>query len=380
MKHPFLLFAICLVLTGTGFRHSQQWQWWDPASNAFPVLEGRAWPGQPGDPYGRLPAAAEKTVSADVWGLSHNSAGLYIKFSTNASDIVIRYTVLNSGSFAMYHMPATGVSGVDLYAIGCDGSWVWAPGLFSFGDTIEYRFTGLGADTAHPGREVEYRLFLPLYNTVTSLRIGVPEDASFRALPLSPKKPVVVYGTSIAQGACASRPGLAWTAILQRRLDRPLINLGFSGSGKLEAPVIDWINTIDARLYVLDCLPNLSASAGFTGDQVEALTARAVRTLRARHPSTPILLTEHSGGHPMRLIDTARRREFRRVNEAVESVFARLQSEGIRNIYLLKAAAIGLDINSTVDGIHPNDIGMQQYADAYDQCIRAILDERQTRH
>jgi hypothetical protein len=78
----------------------------------------------------------------------------------------------------------------------------------------------------------------------------------------------------------------------------------------------------------------------------------------------------------MRLIDTARRREFRQVNEAVERVFARLKAEGIRDVYLLKAADIGLDINSTVDGLHPNDIGMQQYADAYVKCITAILHKK----
>ena len=88
-------------------------------------------------------------------------------------------------------------------------------------------------------------------------------------MPLSMEKPVVVYGTSIAQGACATRPGLAWTAILERKLDRPLINLGFSGSGQLEKSVIDLMAEIDAKLYILDCLPNLTSGAGFTDDEVE---------------------------------------------------------------------------------------------------------------
>jgi len=44
-------------------------------------------------PYDRLPARAEKTVSPDVWNLSHNSAGLYIKFKTNAEELIIRYVV-----------------------------------------------------------------------------------------------------------------------------------------------------------------------------------------------------------------------------------------------------------------------------------------------
>ena len=71
--------------------------------------------------------------------------------------------------------------------------------------------------------------------------------------------PIVVYGTSIAQGGCASRPGLAWTNILGRKLDRPVINLAFSGNGKLEKELIELLSEIDASLYVLDCLPNLTS-------------------------------------------------------------------------------------------------------------------------
>jgi lysophospholipase L1-like esterase len=351
------------------------WEWWNPATNAFPVLEGQAWPKEVGSPYDRFPARASQTLNTNVWNISHSSAGLYCKFKTDAAEIVVRYTVQGKGSFAMSHMPATGVSGVDLYGLDHNGGWTWAPGTFSFGDTIEYHFSGLGADTVFAGRDCEYRLFLPLYNTVTWMQIGVPSGKHFAALPLQPEKPIVVYGTSIAQGACASRPGLAWTAILERQLDRPLINLGFSGSGKLEKPVIDLMNEIDAKLYVLDCLPNLSS--GFSGKEVEGRIREAVRMLQEKHPSAPILLAAHSGGNTGHFVDTARRREFQRVNGVLEATFARMKAEGVRNIYLLAGEDIGLDINSTVDGVHPNDIGMEQYAAAYERSIRTILHESQ---
>jgi hypothetical protein len=91
------------------------------------------------------------------------------------------------------------------------------------------------------------------------MKIGVPEDKNFSPLPLNKKKPIVVYGTSIAQGACASRPGMAWTAILGRRMNIPLINLGFSGNGKLEKEMLDLIAEIDAEVYILDCLQNMLA-------------------------------------------------------------------------------------------------------------------------
>lgn len=373
MRFLPIIASIFLTLAGDCQAQQEGRTWWDPAANAFPVLEGQAWPKEVGSPYDRFPARASQTLNPNVWNISHSSAGLYCKFKTDAAEIIVRYTVQNKGNFAMPHMPATGVSGVDLYGLDHNGKWGWAPATFSFGDTIEYRFSGVGTDTVFAGRDCEYRLFLPLYNTVTWMQIGVRPDNHFTALPLQLEKPIVVYGTSIAQGACASRPGLAWTAILERQLDRPLINLGFSGSGKLEPSVIHLMNEIDAKLYVLDCLPNLSS--GFPDKEVESRIREAVRMLQEKHPSVPILLAAHSGGNAGHFIDTARRHSFQHVNGVLEGTFARMKAEGIRNIYLLTGLDIGLDINSTVDGVHPNDIGMEQYAAAYERSIRAIVHE-----
>ncbi|MFQ8805637.1 MAG: SGNH/GDSL hydrolase family protein [Alistipes indistinctus] len=62
------------------------------------------------------------------------------------------------------------------------------------------------------------------------------------------------------QGACASRPGMAWSTILSRKLDYPLLNFGFSGNGTMDSVVLDELGKIDARMYIVDCLPNLRAS------------------------------------------------------------------------------------------------------------------------
>lgn len=292
MQKFLFTFTICSLLALLSKAQTpEQVKWWNPANNSFPVLEGQAWPNEVKNYYDRLPARAEKNVRKEVWDLSKNSAGLYIKFRTDAGKIEVRYGVSSKSNFAMPHMPATGVSGVDLYAIDYGGRWVWAPGKYHFGDTITYTFSNL-----EPGKEkndmpFEYRLFLPLYNTVSWLEIGIPEGKTFIPLPLSTKKPIVVYGTSIAQGGCASRPGVAWTAILERELNRPLINLSFSGNGKLEKPMIDFISEIDAEIYVLDCLPNLTNLAD---PELETKIRNAVSGLQSKHPAVPILLAEHS--------------------------------------------------------------------------------------
>ena len=152
----FIVLMVCFIQPFDSFSQNKiTYKWWNPASSSFPVIEGQAWPGEVKNPYDRFPARAEKTLNPNVWNISHSSAGLNIHFSTNASDIVVRYIVQNKGSFAMDHMPATGVSGIDLYAIDHNGKWVWAQGRFSFGDTIEYHFSNLEVDHVFAGRNCE---------------------------------------------------------------------------------------------------------------------------------------------------------------------------------------------------------------------------------
>ena len=69
----------------------------------------------------------------------------------------------------------------------------------------------------------------------------MPEEHSFSFRPAVQESPIVLYGTSIAQGACASRPAMAWANIVGRKLEHLLINLGFSGNGKLECEIIELI-------------------------------------------------------------------------------------------------------------------------------------------
>lgn len=372
MKCKFIPFAFIILLSSPVISQSTTFKWWNPAENNFSVVEGQAWPKEVKNFYDRLPARAEQTVRPDVWNLSKNSAGLYIKFNSNANEIIIRYIVQNKENFAMQHMPATGVSGIDLYAVTQGGKWVWAPGNYKFGDTIEYHFSNLEVDHDFKGRDCEFRLFLPLYNSVTWMQIGVPSNKNFIPSALTKEKPIVIYGTSIAQGGCASRPGLAWTNILERKLDRPVINLAFSGNGRLEKPVIDLINEIDASLYVLDCLPNV---VGLPNEELESRLTTSIKSLREKHPLTPILIVDHSLSGITGIIDTARNAICEKANKVSHAVFEKLNKDGMKWLYQLTNAEIGLDIDATVDGIHPNDVGMEKYAAAYAKSIQTIFHE-----
>jgi hypothetical protein len=269
-------------------------------------------------------------------------------------------------------MPATGVSGVDLYAKNNDGSRIWFKGSYSFGDTIRYHYKNIYPEKGNK-KDLEYQLYLPLYNAVEWLEIGVPEDASFKFLPQCKKKPVVVYGTSIAQGGCASRPGMAWTSILGRDLDRPVINLGFSGNGLLDKEVIDLITEIDAEVYILDCLPNLGINKNRTSEEVYEKIISSVKEIRTKHPDTPVLLVDHAGYGDGKS-NVKRLNAYTERNEINHKAFDKLRSEEIPEIYILTKGELGLDQNSFVDGSHPTDHGMIQYAQAYKKILFKIID------
>jgi lysophospholipase L1-like esterase len=341
---------------------------WNPAQSAVNALEGSAWPGDTAHFYRRLPAAAEAVVRKDVWDLSGNTAGLWLRFNSNSPTIIVRYK--STGARQLYHMPSTAVSGLDLYSHTIDGNWVWSMGKISFGDTTEYKFAGLDSVDQHvPNRE--YYLYLPLYNTVSWMELAVPAGHTLRPLPARSELPIIVYGTSIAQGGCASRPGLSWTNQLARKMDRPLVNLGFSGNGRLEKEVIDLIVTRPAATYILDCLPNCT---GMDSMEVRRRLLYAVSTLRAAHPTTPIIITEHDG-FTDEALHPGSRAPYQIVNRVARRLYDSLQSVKFPALLLLSKDAIHQSIETMVDGVHPNDAGMTQYANAYEQLLREVLHE-----
>ncbi|MCB0669792.1 MAG: SGNH/GDSL hydrolase family protein [Saprospiraceae bacterium] len=346
--------------------------WWNPAGHPVPVIEGQAWTGEAKSPYDRLPSRAEGQVRDAVWNLAGHNAGIMVRFRSNAEEIVVRYQV--AGNLEMNHMPATGVSGVDMYAIDHDGTWSWCRGQRSFGDTITYHFRGLSPNGPFHKYGSEFRLYFPLYNKVTWLEIGVAKETYFEPLPVRLQKPIVVYGTSIVQGGCASRPGMAWTSIVDRSLDHPLINLAFSGNGRLEKEVIELIAEIDARIYILDCLPNLTSSELYPDPEIARRIMESVKYLKQKHPETPILLVEHAG-YTDGPIMPGRQQAFERVNNVQRTTYSRLLQEGISGLHYLSHDELNLTIDDMVDGTHPNDLGMQHYADAYVEKLRKVLHE-----
>lgn len=364
MKTIKIFFILSLFLIGN-LNILAQYKWIKPLQESGDIVQGRYWGQELTGSYARLPEKAKSLVRKPLWDLSCQSAGLSIRFYSNAPEITVKYTV--SGGHAMPHMPATGVSGLDLYSTDCHGNKQWCAGQYSFGDTLVYRFRNLVYRNIH-SLGSEYQLFLPLYNEVTSLKIGTPESNTLSFIPVSAEKPIVIYGTSIAQGACASRPGMAWGNILQRSVESPVINLGFSGNGRLEKEMFGLLAEIDARLFIIDCMPNMTDDR--TASIVES-TLEGVKLLRLKS-AAPILLVEHCGYMNDRTSEVSKQ-SYIKSNQELRKAYDLLVKEAVPAIYYLTKEEIGLTMDSQVDGVHASDLGMQQYADAYLKKVNEIL-------
>ncbi|HKI20379.1 MAG TPA: SGNH/GDSL hydrolase family protein [Isosphaeraceae bacterium] len=276
-------------------------------------------------------------------------------------------------------MPATGVSGLDLYVKADDGRWRW----LGVGQPQENKTNTSTLASGLPEGRREFLLYLPLYNGVrppsrpfgcpsgvSSVELGVPEGRvvdKTAARTEGRRKPIVFYGTSITQGGCASRPGMVHTAILGRRLDRPVINLGFSGNGRMEPEMATLLADLDPAVYVLDCLPNMLAAE--VTERVEPF----VRTLRKAHPETPIVLAEDRLYSNGTVLPGPRKRNADS-HAALKMAYDHLLAGGIKGLYYLPGAVqLGDDGEGTVDGSHPTDLGFLRMADAFAPVLTEAL-------
>ncbi len=354
MKRLCFLGCLCIGLLGRSVPLFAQYAYHD--ASLFPVW-GKA-TSVTANRYVRLPDSLEQVSRPSLWKLAMNSAGLSVRFRSNSTAIAARWELLFDNH--MNHMTDTGVKGLDLYCL----------------EGEEWRFVNSARPQGKKNATVivssmepqdrEYMLCLPLYDGILSLEIGVDSLATL-ALPAIewPRrhKPVVFYGTSILQGGCASRPGMAHTHILSRWFNREMINLGFSGNGQLDMEIAPVIAGVDASVFVLDFVPNA------TVEQMEERMEAFYRVIRDRHPCTPILFVEDPVFTHTRY-DRRVAEEVKRKNETLHRIFAGMQEQGEKHIYLLSSERmIGTDGEATVDGVHFTDVGFLRYA----ELLREVL-------
>ena len=313
--------------------------------------------------YSRLPLSYKEKLRPEVWNLSLHSSGIAIRFTTNSSTIDLKWKTGNNTHFP--HAAETLIKGVDLYCMQ-NGKWFFA-GVGKPYDPEYNQYTLVkGMDTTMK----EFMLYLPMYETVDSIFIGIEPGAEIRK-PLKSGfrnlKPIVFYGTSITQGASAMRPGMAYTSLIERHLNIETINLGFSGNGKLENELAGIMANIDASCYVIDCGGNLTPALALER------TMPFIKYLRQRTPTVPILLVENlffTHGRFNKSIWPS----IDSINVAFKDAFTTLKKEGMKDLYYLPAEKlIGSDGEGTVDGAHLTDVGFMRIADEMEEQLRKIL-------
>ncbi len=296
--------------------------------------------------YDRLPISYKQIVRKPVWELSKSSAGLSIRFLSNSTNIKVKWDILNNTK--MSHMAETGIKGVDLYFKN-DKKWQYVNTAKPYGKKNE---ASLVSNMTNDMRE--YKMFLPLYDGVVNIEVGIDSNSIIKKSIKNEHKPIVFYGTSITQGGCASRPGMVHTNIISRKLNVDCINFGFSGNGRMEQSIGELISEINASLYVIECLPNMNQN------QVTNRTIPLVKIIRKKHPVTPIIFVENFIYKQMSL-DKKMRDIISNKNSALKVEYNKMKENDIKNIYYLKSEdALGSE--GTVDGVHFTDLGYMNYA------------------
>lgn len=319
-----------------------------------------------GDNYRRLPDQYKNIVRPVVWNLSRHSAGINIRFQTNSPEIWVKWELEKFSQKA--NMTDIGSSGLDLYCW-IEGVWQYVNSGVPKGKKNE---TVLIQDMQ--SGQKEFMINLPLYASVTQLEIGVLKGSEILKGDLIMKdSPIIFYGTSITQGASASRPGMAYPSIISRKLNIETVNLGFSGNGKFESSIGQVLCDYKSQLLVLDCTPNSSPQI------IRENALDLIRQFRQCHPDVPILMVESI----IREYSYFRQTDssvfgssgyIKEQNQALNEVFKQGQEMEIKQLYYLEAEnLIGKDHEATVDGTHLSDLGMKRIAMKFQTEIIKIL-------
>jgi len=345
--------------------------------------------------YTRIPTYLKDSIRQELWDRGLNSAGIGIRFATNSKRIGVRYNL--HSNFHMAHMADTGIKGTDLY-IWCpeeegkkssflrsasddrqsrarssrsskssSGHWAYVNTNRPTKDSIQSKVYVENMD----GEMHECMIYLPLYDGVNWIEIGVDSDAVLTQPMLdNPRKKmrIVNYGTSIMHGGCASRTGMAATNIMQRELNVEMVNLGVSGEGKLVYPMARAMAEMeDVIAYVIDPVPNC------TQMMCDTLTYDFIRIIRNARPRVPIIMVE-GPMYPYAKFDSYFREYLPAKNEAFRKNYEKLKAEGDENLYYVTCEGLtGPDEEGTVDGIHLTDLGFRAYADKLEEVLREVL-------
>ncbi|MCF6297643.1 MAG: SGNH/GDSL hydrolase family protein [Flavobacteriaceae bacterium] len=313
--------------------------------------------------FRRLPLNPDWKIREEVNHLANQTAGGQLRFKTNSNKIFLKVELAERSG--MYHMPATGQSGFDLYVKENEIQRYLETTRFPH-DTIQYQQEFKVGET---NKMQEFIFNFPLYNGVKSVSIGVEKNSLIeKPSSFTQSGKIVIYGTSITQGGCVSRPGMVYSNILSRKLDTEFVNLGFSGNGRGEPELANIINQISGmKLIILDYEANANKT-------IQKTIYPFVDILRKKYPKIPILIMSKT--RYARAIDGSDAYKTLISNRDFQKkLVVERKNNGDSNIYFLDGSTVlGEDYyECTVDGSHPSDLGSYRIAQALLKKIKEIV-------
>ena len=378
----------------------------------------------------RMPSSAQRELDAAKWRLSTLPVGAWLQFESNASDIIVSWSLayclgaadpayakacrLNQhdvrcqGCYASgADRTATGCSGWDLYAYDPSmrrwrsvmaakqfwpaSTWVQSNGNATFVQTV----SGIAPPMATlPVRK--FRIYLPTANGLRRGSLSVSHGDILRtddswqsrtaALP-----PIVVIGSAVELGGVTSRAGFLYTSVLSRTLmagidpengpqGREVINLALGSSATMDEDAVfselTQLNSVGAIIV---------STGGMTATEVTNRTQRWVRALRksSKRAATPIVMAE---GAPQRAQWLLASQETRATQNATQRAYDALISAGDANLHYVSSASLFTQSNDTwrdhdvpyldptFDSERPTDDGHDRIARFYSALLPSILE------
>lgn len=314
--------------------------------------------------YYRVPPEVAEATSPSVARLSLFTAGACVRFATDAKQIAL-ITVLRE-RHVYGTMTVNGVSSPEVY-IETDGPVFTQAAIlrppFQEDNLID---PVMECRVPLPGEGMRtVCLYLPLCNGVRALYIGLPKGS----VPAAPRTraietPILFYGSSITQGMCAAMPGSCYSAILGRRLDAAVRNLGFAGSALGEKAIAEYIAEQEMSAFILDYDHNAP-----TPEHLKATHEPLFRIVREKHPDLPVIMLTRPNFESNPEENTVRR-------DVVRETYENALAAGDKNVYFIDGETFygpterGL---CYADDVHPNTLGFLRMADAVEPVLRKAM-------
>ncbi|MBR0466871.1 MAG: hypothetical protein IJJ40_05185 [Clostridia bacterium] len=304
--------------------------------------------------YLRVKSEVIKDFDGVFKTLNANTAGGRIRFSTNSPYIALFARQENNIQLNMMTLCAQ--SGFDIYK---EDKYV---GTYLPKTNAKNGFCDI---VKTDGKMGEYTINFPLFDNVCELYIGLKGESE--VLPVSPYKnegkPVVFYGSSITEGAAASRPGNCYTAIFSRKTGLDYINLGFASKCKGEAEIANYIKGLDMSAFVY-CFDH---------------NAKDDEELRRRHYDFYKLVRVTNKDLPIIIVSAPDNPDCLQYNERKEVVFdtyKKAKNNG-DNVYFIDGAEFYGEYayDATIDGVHPNDLGFFMIEKKIEETLSKIKTE-----